>query len=154
MISPDGARAQMEGCITMGLGYVLSEEIRFKGGRILDINFDTYELPRFSWLPKIETVLVDNPEMPAQGAGEPPICNMGSVIANTVFNATGVRVFRLPMSPAQIKESLTGRGHQLNHNFLHTVFGNTSLAIQASAGRWKKARQELYRALFRYRQYD
>ena len=51
----------------MGLGYALTEEVRFKDGEVLDTNFDTYELPRFSWLPKIETVLIDEPE--AAGAG-------------------------------------------------------------------------------------
>lgn len=50
--------------------------------RVLDENFDTYEIPSFSWLPKIETVLVDNPEMPPQGCGEPAITTMGGVIAN------------------------------------------------------------------------
>jgi len=97
---------QIEGCITMGLGYCLSEEIRFKGGRILDENFDTYEIPRFSWTPKIETVLVDNPEMPPQGCGEPAITSMGGVIANAVYDAIGVRVVMLPMTPARIKEAL------------------------------------------------
>ena len=38
----------MEGCITMGLGYALAEDLRFRGGRILDLNFDTYEITRFS----------------------------------------------------------------------------------------------------------
>ena len=46
----------------MGLGYTLSEEVHFKGGEVLDKNFDTYELPRFSWLPQIETVIVDAPD--------------------------------------------------------------------------------------------
>ena len=48
VINPEGATIQMEGCITMGLGYALTEDIHFKGGMILDRNFDTYELPRFS----------------------------------------------------------------------------------------------------------
>ncbi len=51
VINPKGAQIQMEGCITMGPGYALTEEIRFRGGNILDNNFDTYEIPRFSWLP-------------------------------------------------------------------------------------------------------
>ena len=58
-INPQGATIQMEGCITMGLGYTLTEDIHFKGGMILDRNFDTYELPRFSSLPKIETFMLD-----------------------------------------------------------------------------------------------
>ena len=90
----------------MGLGYVLREEIRFSGGKILDENFDTYELPRFSWLPIIETVLVDNPEMPPQGCGEPAITPMGAVIANAVYDAVGVRLYELPMTPARIKKAM------------------------------------------------
>jgi nicotinate dehydrogenase subunit B len=106
VINPEGARAQMEGCIIMGLGYTLSEELHFRGGIVKDLNFDTYEIPRFSWLPKIETVLVDNPGMAAQGGGEPPIVNMGAVVANAIFDATGARLFRLPMTPDRIKEAL------------------------------------------------
>jgi CO/xanthine dehydrogenase Mo-binding subunit len=106
MINPEGIRMQIEGGIIMGLGYVLTEEIRFKGGRILDENFDTYEIPRFSWLPKIETVLVDNPEMAPQGCGETSITTMGGVIANAVHDAIGVRMLMLPMTPARIKEAL------------------------------------------------
>jgi CO/xanthine dehydrogenase Mo-binding subunit len=107
VINPEGVRLQIEGCITMGLGYVLSEEIHFRGSKILDENFDTYELPRFSWLPKIETVLVDNPTMPPQGCGEPAITPMGAVIANAVCDAIGVRLFELPMTPARVKNAIT-----------------------------------------------
>jgi CO/xanthine dehydrogenase Mo-binding subunit len=106
VINPDGARAQMEGCITMGLGYCLREEIHFRGGDVRDRNFDTYEIPRFSWLPKIETILVDNQALEPQGGGEPPIVNMGAVVANAVFDATGARLFRLPMTSGRIQEAL------------------------------------------------
>lgn len=106
IINPEGARMQMEGSMMMGLGYALAEEIHFQGGAIRDLNFDTYEIPRFSWLPKIEAVLVENPETPPQGAGEPPITCMGAVIANAVFDATGVRLFELPMTPERIKKAL------------------------------------------------
>jgi CO/xanthine dehydrogenase Mo-binding subunit len=97
---------QMEGCVTMGLGYALSEELRFEGGQMLDENFDTYEIPRFSWLPKIETVLVKNEDLPPQGGGEPAIIPMGAVLANAVFDATGVRITRLPMTPERLKAAL------------------------------------------------
>ncbi|HEX7577439.1 MAG TPA: molybdopterin cofactor-binding domain-containing protein, partial [Verrucomicrobiae bacterium] len=46
IINPEGAKIQMEGCITMGLGYALTEEVHFKGGQVLDTNYDSYELPR------------------------------------------------------------------------------------------------------------
>lgn len=106
VINPEGAKLQIEGCITMGLGYVLAEEIRFKGGEVLDVNFDTYEIPRFSWLPEIETVLIDARDIPAQGGGEPAIILMGAVIANAVFDAAGVRLFQLPMTPERVRTAL------------------------------------------------
>ncbi len=106
IVNPDGLRQQMEGCITMGLGYSLTEEVRFKDGEVLDRNFDTYQLPRFSWLPKIETIIIDNPDLPAQGCGEPPITTMGAVIANAIYDAVGARVLQLPMTPARILAAL------------------------------------------------
>jgi isoquinoline 1-oxidoreductase len=106
VINPNGVKLQIEGCIIMGLGYVLREEIRFSGGKIFDENFDTYELPRFSWLPIIETVLVDNPAMPPQGCGEPAITPMGAVIANAVYDAIGVRLYELPMTPSRVKSEI------------------------------------------------
>lgn len=106
VINPEGARMQMEGGLTMGLGYALSEEVRFEGGRILERNFDTYEIPRFSWLPAIETVLVDNQGLTAQGGGEPPIVCVGACIGNAIFDATGARLFDLPMSPERVKKAL------------------------------------------------
>ena len=106
VINPRGAELQIEGCVTMGLGYVLSEKIRFVDGKILDENFDTYELPRFSWVPRIETVLIDNPAMPPQGCGEPAITPMGAVLANAVYDAVGVRMFQLPMTPDHIKQAI------------------------------------------------
>jgi isoquinoline 1-oxidoreductase len=105
-INPEGAKIQMEGGLTMGLGYTLTEEVRFNGGQILDRNFDTYEIPRFSWLPKIETVLIENSGIPPAGGGEPPIVCMGGVIANAIFDATGARLFELPMTPERMKKAL------------------------------------------------
>jgi isoquinoline 1-oxidoreductase len=106
VVNPDGARQQVEGAVTMGLGYALTEELRFRGGRILDENFDTYRIPRFTDLPRIQVVLVDNPGLPAQGLGEPPIVTMGAVLANAIFDATGARVRELPMTPERVRAAL------------------------------------------------
>jgi isoquinoline 1-oxidoreductase len=106
VVNPDGLRQQMEGCIAMGLGYTLSEEVHFKNGEVLDRNFDSYQIPRFSWMPKLETILIDNPGMPAVGGGEPPIITVGAVIANAIFDAVGVRLRQLPMTPARVLEAL------------------------------------------------
>jgi len=105
-VNPEGARLQTEGAITMGLGYALAEEIHFHGGEILDSNFDSYNIPRFSWLPEIDVVILDAKDAPPQGGGEPGIICMGAVIANAVFDATGARLLQLPMTPERIKEAL------------------------------------------------
>ncbi|HVN19972.1 MAG TPA: molybdopterin cofactor-binding domain-containing protein [Dongiaceae bacterium] len=105
-VNPDGSRQQIEGSITMGMGYALREEVRFKNGAVLDANFDTYQIPRFSWLPRIETVLIDNPATPSSGCGEPPIITMGAVLANAVFDAIGKRLRHLPMTAARVKAAL------------------------------------------------
>lgn len=106
VVNPVGAKMQMEGSITMGLGYVLSEELRFHGGEVLDKNFDTYHPPRFSALPKIETVLVRNDDVEPQGAGEPAIVPLGGAVANAVCDATGKRLYRLPLTPERVKAAL------------------------------------------------
>jgi CO/xanthine dehydrogenase Mo-binding subunit len=108
VVHPDGARQQVEGCVTMGLGYSLYEEIRFKNGQVLDENFDTYRLPRFSDMPTIETILIHNPTLPAQGGGEPAIVVMGALIANAIHDAIGVRLLQMPMTPERIKQALKG----------------------------------------------
>jgi isoquinoline 1-oxidoreductase len=106
VVNPAGATLQMEGCITMGLGYALREGLHFKGKEITDLNFGTYEIPRFSWLPKIETHILDDENAPPQGGGEPAIITMGAVIANAIYDAVGARVFELPMIPSRVKEAM------------------------------------------------
>jgi isoquinoline 1-oxidoreductase len=106
VVNPEGARMQIEGGLTMGLGYTLSEEVRFHGGEILDRNFETYALPRFSGAPPIEAVLVENDTLAPQGCGEPATTTTGAVIANAVFDAVGVRMLRLPMTPERIRAAI------------------------------------------------
>jgi isoquinoline 1-oxidoreductase len=105
-VNPEGAAIQMEGSVTMGLGYALKEQVRFKGGDIFEHNFDTYDLPRFSWVPEIETVIIDDKNAAPQGGGEPAIITTGAVLANAVYDAIGIRMFQLPMTPERIKQAM------------------------------------------------
>jgi nicotinate dehydrogenase subunit B len=105
-VNPQGATIQMEGCITMGLGYTFSEELLFEGGNILTRGFDTYEIPRFSRLPQIDTVILDRKDKAPQGGGEPAIIAIGAVVANAIFDATGARLYRMPITPARVLEAL------------------------------------------------
>ena len=108
IVNPAGSLQQVEGCITMGLGYTFSEEVRFKGGEVLDKNFDTYSLPRFSQVPQIDTVFIDAPEVPAQGCGEPAIVPLGAAVANAIYDAVGARLFQMPMTPARVLAAMKG----------------------------------------------
>ena len=106
IINPQGARLQIEGGITMGISAALSEEIAFKGSSILTENFDSYEITRFSSAPHIDVVLIDNPDMPPQGCGEPACTTVGAVLANAVCDAIGVRLYELPMTPERVKKAM------------------------------------------------
>ena len=106
IVNPEGASMQVEGCLMMGLGYALSEAIRFRDSQILDTNFDTYHMPRFSWMSAIETVLIDNPDLPQREGGEPAITCVGGLIANAIFDAIGMRVTELPITQKRVKKAL------------------------------------------------
>jgi len=105
-VNPEGALIQMEGCITMALGYTFSEEVHFEGGNILDRNFDTYQLPLFSWVPKIDCVILDRKDKPPRGGGEPAIIAVGAIVCNAIHDATGARLLRTPMTPERVLEAL------------------------------------------------
>ncbi|QGY43208.1 molybdopterin-dependent oxidoreductase [Maribellus comscasis] len=102
IINPQGARLQIESGITMGISAALSEEVEFSGGTIFTENFDSYRITRFSDVPVMDIVLIDNPELAPQGCGEPAITTMGAALANAVFDAVGARVLTLPMTPGRI----------------------------------------------------
>ncbi|MHC4542890.1 MAG: molybdopterin cofactor-binding domain-containing protein [Planctomycetota bacterium] len=109
VINPEGVALQTEGCITMGMGYALTEEVHHSDGKVRDLSFATYELPRFSWVPEIEMVLIEADDEPSKGAGEPAIICMGGVLANAVYDAIGSRVFQIPMTPERIKQAIAAR---------------------------------------------
>ncbi len=104
-VNPQGATIQMEGCINMGMGYALKEVIEFEGGKVKTSNFDNYDLPRFSWIPEIETKILERYEAP-QGGGEPAIVCMGAVIANAVYDQTGARLYEMAMTPERVLAAL------------------------------------------------
>jgi len=105
-VNPQGALIQMEGCLTMALGYTFTEEVRFEGGVVKDRNFDSYRIPGFSWVPKLECVIMDRKDQPPQGGGEPAIIAVGAAVGNAIFNATGARLFRVPFTPDRVLRAL------------------------------------------------
>lgn len=107
VVNPQGAIIQAEGCINMGLGYALGEDIRFEGGKMLTRNFDTYDISKFSWTPEeFEVLLVDAQDEPPHGGGEPAIICMGGVVGNAIFDACGARLYQMPMTAERVLEAI------------------------------------------------
>ena len=106
VISPDGARNQIEGGIIMGASFVLKEKLRFEGGRVATAGWDDYPILRFSEVPEIEISVIDNPNEPALGLGEASVGPTGAAIGNAVARALGKPVRDLPLTRERIAATL------------------------------------------------
>lgn len=96
IINPDGAAAQTEGNIVMGLSSTLFEQVTVKNGIIEPANFDLYPLITMKETPDIEVVLRESGETP-YGLGEPPMGPIAAAVGNAVFALTGQRLRQLPL---------------------------------------------------------
>jgi isoquinoline 1-oxidoreductase len=105
VLNPDNLLAQVQGCISMGLGGALTEEIEFEKGKLLNAAFSRYRVPRFRDLPKIDVHLLNRTDIPSAGGGETPIIAVAPAIGNAVFAATGVRLRSMPMRGEALKKS-------------------------------------------------
>jgi isoquinoline 1-oxidoreductase len=99
VLNPDHLKNQVEGCVVMGLGGAMFEQVEFADGKILNPSFGDYQLPRFRDSPVLETVLIDRKDLTSEGAGETPIIAVAPAVGNAIFAATGVRLRSLPLVP-------------------------------------------------------
>jgi isoquinoline 1-oxidoreductase len=95
--NPGNLRSQVEGCLIMGLGGALYEEVTFQKGQITSDRFSTYRVPRLADVPELEIVLLDRRDLPSVGAGETPIIAVAPAIANAIYAATGTRCRSMPL---------------------------------------------------------
>ena len=107
-INPDGAIAQTEGNITMGLSSVLLEEVRVQDGVIVADNFGNYPLITMDMAPEIEVILLESDGQP-RGMGEPPMGPIAAAVGNAFFALTGVRLRQLPFTPAYVQAQFPPR---------------------------------------------
>lgn len=105
IINPANLTSQVQGCIMMGLGGALREEMVFADGKILNASFSRYLVPRFEDVPKIDVHLLNKTDIPSAGGGETPIIAIAPAIGNAVFAATGVRLRSMPMRARQLREA-------------------------------------------------
>jgi isoquinoline 1-oxidoreductase len=98
MQNPRNLRAQVEGCLIMGLGGSLYEGVEFSAGKITNPAFSAYRVSRLADVPALEIVLVNRPDLPSVGAGETPIIAIAPAIANALDHSMGIRSRSLPLS--------------------------------------------------------
>jgi CO/xanthine dehydrogenase Mo-binding subunit len=106
IINPDGLKNQIEGNIIQGVSRALMEEVKFDASGIKTVDWSSYPVIRFPKVPEIEIVLINRPEMPALGGGEPSSAPIAAAIANAIFDATGVRLREAPFTPARVLAGL------------------------------------------------
>jgi nicotinate dehydrogenase subunit B len=99
IVNPEGLKQQVEGVVMFGLGGALFEQIEFDSGRIRNGHFADYRLPRFSDMPRIESVLLNRKDLEPAGAGETPMFGLAPAIGGAIFDATGIRLRALPLVP-------------------------------------------------------
>jgi isoquinoline 1-oxidoreductase len=97
IVNPDNLRSQVQGCILMGLGPALREEMRFAEGRMLNASFSDYPVPRFEDVPQLDIHLLNRPDLPSVGGGETPIVAIAPAIGNAVYAALGIRLRAMPL---------------------------------------------------------
>jgi isoquinoline 1-oxidoreductase subunit beta len=100
-VNPDQIAAQVEGSVAYGLSATYYGECRVKDGRMVDLNFDTYEIMRLAEMPKVETVIVPTHDFWG-GVGEPTICVVAPAVLNAIHAATGKPVRSLPLKNVKL----------------------------------------------------
>ncbi len=110
-INPTLATGQVEGAVAMALGYVLSEEVKFdEQGRVRNPGFVDYKVMSTLDMPQMTTILVEDTEYTgpfgAKSAGEVPTNGMAPAVANAIYDALGIRIRSLPITPEKILEAL------------------------------------------------
>jgi CO/xanthine dehydrogenase Mo-binding subunit len=109
IINPDGLKNQIEGNIIQGVSRTLLEEVRFDANGVKNLDWVSYPILTYRRVPDIQVVLINRKEMPALGGGEPSTVPVPAAIANAVFDAVGVRVREVPMTPQKVQASLRSK---------------------------------------------
>jgi CO/xanthine dehydrogenase Mo-binding subunit len=108
IINPDGLVKCIEGNIVQGVSRTLWEEVAFDRKAVTSVDWLTYPILDITETPaEVTVVLINHPEIAPSGAGEPSIRPVAAAIANAIFDATGVRIRRVPFSPDRVKSALS-----------------------------------------------
>lgn len=106
VVNPDGAINQLEGGIIQSASWVLKEQVRFEGGRVSSLDWDSYPVLRFSEVPEIRVELVGSATDAPLGVGEATAGPTAAAIGNAVSHALGARIRDLPLTRERIMAKL------------------------------------------------
>jgi nicotinate dehydrogenase subunit B len=106
IINPDGVTNQVEGNVIQSLSRALKEEVTFDRSRVTSVDWASYPILTFSEVPRVEVVLINRPDQPTLGAGEPAMVTTAPAVANAIFDACGVRLRQAPFTPERVKAAL------------------------------------------------
>ena len=110
IINPKGLELTIEGNVVQAISRTLFEEVQFDQDRVLSVDWASYPILEMQDAPeRIDIVLIDRPDIAASGAGEPSTRTVPAAIANAIYDATGVRMRRVPITPERIKTALATR---------------------------------------------
>jgi nicotinate dehydrogenase subunit B len=109
-VNPGLLENQMVGNLIQATSKVLHEELRFDKNRVTSRDWVSYPILRFKDAPTVTPIVVNRPDRPPIGAGEPPIVPTGAAIANAIYDATGVRMTHAPLTPARVRGFLKAAG--------------------------------------------
>lgn len=106
IMNPDGLRNQVEGNIVQALSRTLHEEVTADGSHVTSVDWTSYPILSFPEAPSIEVELLNHPEQPPYGAGEAAGTPVTAALANAIFDATGVRLRRVPFTAARVRAAM------------------------------------------------
>jgi nicotinate dehydrogenase subunit B len=109
IINPDGLKNQIEGNIVQGVSRALMEEVRFDASGITTVDWVSYPVIRFPEVPEIDIVLINRPEMPALGGGEPSSAPIAAAIGNAIYDAVGARLREAPFTPKRVLAAMQNK---------------------------------------------
>jgi CO/xanthine dehydrogenase Mo-binding subunit len=109
-INPLSVEGQMEGGAIYGMGYGLTEEVIIEKGVTITPSFSEYLVPTSMDVPEVQTIILESGDgvgpFGAKGVGEPSVCSVAPAIANAVYDAVGVRIYDLPITPEKVLKAI------------------------------------------------
>jgi nicotinate dehydrogenase subunit B len=107
VVNPQGLRLCIEGNIMQGTSRALFEEVTFDRNMVTSLDWIGYPILDLADIPDaIDIVVIDRREVPPAGAGEAAIRPVAAALANAIFDATGVRIRRAPLTPERVKAAV------------------------------------------------